>query len=59
MDKETAIIYSKTRLALKRKGCPIPENDIWIAALCLRNNWTLVTDDKDFDYIEDLRIERW
>ncbi len=59
MDKETAIIYSKTRLALKRKGRPIPENDIWIAAQCLRNNWTLVTDDRDFDHIDNLQIERW
>jgi tRNA(fMet)-specific endonuclease VapC len=59
MDKETAIIYSRTRLALKRKGRPIPENDIWIAAQFLSNNWTLVTDDRDFDYVEDLQIERW
>ena len=29
--QETAVIYARTRLALKRKGRPIPMNDIWIS----------------------------
>jgi tRNA(fMet)-specific endonuclease VapC len=32
LEKETATIYARTRLALKRKGRPIPMNDVWIAA---------------------------
>ena len=31
----TAAIYARLRLALKEKGKPIPENDLWIAALCV------------------------
>ena len=27
--------YSDIRLKLKQKGKPIPENDIWIAAICV------------------------
>jgi tRNA(fMet)-specific endonuclease VapC len=43
MGRETATSYAQTRLILKRKGRPIPENDIWIAAQCLENGWRLAT----------------
>ena len=33
MGRKTAEFYAKNRLKLKQKGKPIPENDIWIAAL--------------------------
>jgi tRNA(fMet)-specific endonuclease VapC len=56
--RETAAVYARTRLALKRKGRPIPMNDIWIAAQCLEQGWVLVTDDKDFDYVDRLLLER-
>ncbi|MFM6376479.1 MAG: type II toxin-antitoxin system VapC family toxin [Microcystis panniformis] len=41
LGKETASVYAQTRLALKRKGRPIPMNDLWIAAQCIENNWVL------------------
>jgi tRNA(fMet)-specific endonuclease VapC len=59
LDRETAAMYARTRLALKRKGRPIPMNDIWIAAQCLEHGWVLVTDDTDFDYVDGLSLERW
>ncbi|MDH7502373.1 MAG: PIN domain-containing protein, partial [Verrucomicrobiota bacterium] len=31
--RETAAVYATVRFELKRRGTPIPENDIWIAAL--------------------------
>jgi tRNA(fMet)-specific endonuclease VapC len=52
-------MYAQTRLALKRKGRPIPMNDVWIAAQCLEHDWVLVTDDTDFDYVDGLKLERW
>jgi tRNA(fMet)-specific endonuclease VapC len=57
--KETATTYARTRLALKRKGRPIPMNDVWIAAQCLEQGWVLVTDDADFDYVDGLMLEHW
>jgi tRNA(fMet)-specific endonuclease VapC len=57
--RETATMYARTRLALKRKGRPIPMNDIWIAAQCLAHGWVLVTDDTDFDYVDGLSLEHW
>jgi len=56
---ETATSYAKTRLALKRQGRPIPMNDLWIAAQCLEQGWTLVTDDTDFDDVDGLMVEHW
>jgi tRNA(fMet)-specific endonuclease VapC len=58
MGRKTAEIYAKNRLKLKQKGKPIPENDIWIAAQCIENNWTLASD-SDFTYIDGLSIEQW
>lgn len=57
--RTTATIYARTRLALKRKGRPIPMNDVWIAAQCIEHGWVLVTDDTDFDYVDGLMLERW
>lgn len=59
LGRETAIIYARTRFDLKRKGRPIPENDIWIAAQCLQNNWKLATNDEHFTYVDGLVIEDW
>ncbi len=59
LGRETAETYARTRLALKRKGRPIPMNDVWIAAQCLEQGWVLVTDDTDFDYVDGLMLEHW
>ncbi len=58
-DRKTAVVYAQMRLALKRKGRPIPMNDVWIAAQCLERSWVLVTDDSDFDYMDGLVIDHW
>lgn len=51
--------YAETKTALRRKGKPIPENDIWIAAFALANDLTLVARDEHFDHVDGLRVERW
>ena len=48
--------YAVTRKALKDKGKPIPENDIWIAATCIIHNVPLATFDKHFQHIPDLTL---
>jgi tRNA(fMet)-specific endonuclease VapC len=48
--------YSTIRLELKQKGKPIPENDIWIAAVCIVNDIQLVSHDKHFENIDRLRF---
>jgi tRNA(fMet)-specific endonuclease VapC len=48
--------YAEIRLALKQKGKPVPENDIWIAAICIVNDITLLSHDKHFENIEGLQL---
>jgi tRNA(fMet)-specific endonuclease VapC len=48
--------YAATRKKLKNKGKPIPENDIWIAATCIVNNIPLITNDSDFNHVDDLLL---
>lgn len=48
--------YAIIRKALKDKGRPIPENDIWIAATCVVNNIPLATLDSDFKHITNLPL---
>lgn len=58
-DSDTADYYGHIRLGLKQKGRPIPENDIWIAAVALQHDLTLATRDAHFSNIEGLRVENW
>ena len=59
LGRETAAAYARVRGDLKRKGRPIPDNDLWIAAQCVEHQWTLATDDEHFTYVADLSVERW
>lgn len=59
LTRKTAEQYSKIRIKLKRRGCPIPENDLWIAAACIENRMSLVTDDEHFESIEGLPLKKW
>jgi tRNA(fMet)-specific endonuclease VapC len=43
IDMTVAELYASVRLNLKKKGKPIPENDIWIAAICIANDIALYT----------------
>lgn len=58
-DLETAQWYGIIKNQLRRKGRPIPNNDIWIAAVAMQHNLILVTRDAHFEEIESLQTERW
>ncbi len=51
--------YGLIKSRLSEKGRPIPENDIWIAALASSNNLIVVTRDEHFKHVEGLQIEMW
>ncbi len=51
-DLEASIAYGKLKSDLKRKGSPIPENDIWIAAIAIQQNIPLFTTDNHFKLLE-------
>ena len=56
---ETAWWYGVIRDKLRRKGHPIPDNDIWIAAIAMQHGLTVVTRDAHFEEIDALQVERW
>ncbi|MEJ5311323.1 MAG: type II toxin-antitoxin system VapC family toxin [Anaerolineae bacterium] len=58
-DAETAHHYGAIKDALQRKGRPVPENDLWIAALARQHQLTLVTRDTHFNHIPNLAVESW
>jgi tRNA(fMet)-specific endonuclease VapC len=53
----TAALYGKIKSSLWEKGKPIPENDIWIAAMAVEHGYTSVTRDRHFSSIEGLLIK--
>jgi tRNA(fMet)-specific endonuclease VapC len=55
----TAQQYGDIKSALRAKGRPLPENDIWIAAVAKQYGLTLVSRDGHFDEIDGLLVEVW
>lgn len=53
-DRETAEHYARLFVQLKRAGTPVPDNDLWIAALALQHDLLLITRDKHFKNIPQL-----
>lgn len=58
-DAETAALYGRLKHELRAKGRPIPDNDIWIAALAVQHNLTLATRDAHFQAVDGLTAEYW
>ena len=56
---ETSRIYGEIKNQLRLKGRPLPENDIWIAAISLQYNLILVTRDTHFQEVENLQTVSW
>ena len=52
----TTEAYSRVRLALRKRGRPIPENDIWIAAICVEHDLPLATFDPHFKEVGEIRV---
>ena len=55
-DAVTASQYGSIKHTLRRKGKPLPENDIWIAAVARQHRLTLVTRDAHFKEIPGLSL---
>ena len=58
-DQATAESCAKIKAALLKKGKPIPENDIWIAAAALQYNLPLYTLDKHFSEIDTISLAQF
>jgi tRNA(fMet)-specific endonuclease VapC len=56
---ETSNHYAVIHLELKQIGKPIPVNDLWIAALCRQHKLPLLSRDRHFDVVRDLKRVDW
>lgn len=59
IQERTTHYYAEIILELKRKGKPIPTNDIWIAALCREHSLPLLSLDRHFDLVEGSKRIGW
>ena len=58
-DAATARVYGRIKKLLRVKGRPIPENDIWIAAIAHQHELELISRDDHFREVEGLRVQAW
>lgn len=54
VSERTAEYYAKTYQSLRRRGRPIPTNDLWVAATAQEHGYSLFTYDEHFALIEGL-----
>lgn len=59
IDEETTHFYAQIGLELRKKGKPIPANDLWIAAACRQHDLPLLSHDAHFDLVSGLRRLDW
>ena len=55
----TADNYGIIKEALRAKGRPLPENDIWIAAVAVQHGLPVVSRDEHFREVDGLELVRW
>jgi tRNA(fMet)-specific endonuclease VapC len=56
---DIARVYGRIKNQLRQAGHPIPENDIWIGAIAVHYNLTLLTRDEHFSHISGLVTANW
>ena len=52
----TADRYGRIATELRRRGTPIPTNDIWIAAHCMESGGELITFDRHFENVAGVAV---
>lgn len=56
-DESTASHYGEIKHLLRSKGRPLPDNDIWIAAVARQHGLTLLTRDGHFREVAGLSLQ--
>ena len=57
--ERTTAVYARVRHQLRAAGTPIPENDLWIAALARQHDLPVITRDAHFDHVANLGRVGW
>lgn len=56
--EHTALLFAEIFSSLKRKGKPIPINDVWIASCAMEHSAILISEDEHFNYIDGLLLNQ-
>jgi tRNA(fMet)-specific endonuclease VapC len=59
VETRTAVVYAEVREQLRVRGTPLPENDVWIAALAIQHQQPIVSKDGHFDLVTGLHRVDW
>jgi hypothetical protein len=57
--RHTAEHYAEVRADLRKRGQPIPGNDVWLAALARQHALPILSRDRHFDFVPGLRRISW
>jgi tRNA(fMet)-specific endonuclease VapC len=59
-DEDTARLYGQLRARYRLDNIAASKmNDVWIAALCIQHGLPLLTNDRGFDSLPELRVIHW
>ena len=58
LDERTALAYAALRRSLRASGRLMSDNDLWIASTALRHGLTLISRDRAFDRVPNLKLMR-
>lgn len=58
-DQETARQYALIKSQLRKKGRPIPDNDLWVAASAEQYGLSVISRDRHFEHIDGLELVGW
>ena len=58
-DESTPEVYGRISAQLAQAGTPIPQNDIWIAAIAIQFSLPLATADHHFKLVSGLTVLLW
>jgi predicted nucleic acid-binding protein len=56
VDHAVARRYGDIVVELRKRGTPIPTNDIWVAAVAIEHDGVLLTNDEHFELVPMLRL---
>jgi tRNA(fMet)-specific endonuclease VapC len=59
IDRDVAVVWGAVFNELRRQGRSLSQTDIALVALARSRGLTLLTTDRDFEPVIDLRIENW
>lgn len=59
LDTTTTHIFAATHVQLRERGRSLSQVDKMIAALARQHGLTVLTTDRDFEALPDLRVENW